>query len=333
MFNIDHRIFAEIPRDSPPLLLVIIDTEEEFDWSRPLSRQNTGTNSIVAQSLAQDIFAKYGVTPTYVIDYPVATSELAVGVLKPLLDAGRCEIGAHLHPWVNPPHVEEVNPYNSYPGNLPEAAERSKLERLTEAIAGNFGRRPRVYKAGRYGVGTRTAGILDDLGFEIDLSVVPRTSFAADGGPDFTAFDYRPYWFGERRRLLEIPLSVGFAGRLAHLGPWAYPMTTTPWAMKVRAPGVAARLRLLERIRLTPEGIDHPAHRRLTRQLLADGCRAFSLTYHSPSLQPGNTPYVGNEAELAVFLKSIDQYLDYFLNGLGGEPATPASLYRRLQEC
>jgi peptidoglycan/xylan/chitin deacetylase (PgdA/CDA1 family) len=310
---------------------VIIDTEEEFDWSRPLSRENTATDSIVAQSLAQEIFAKYDVTPTYVIDYPVATSETAVAVLKPLLEAGRCELGAHLHPWVNPPHDEEVTPYNSYPGNLPEAAERGKLERLIEAIARNFGQRPTVYKAGRYGVGPRTARILEDLGFEVDLSVVPRTSFAADGGPDFTAFDHRPYWFGERQRLLEIPLSVGFAGRLARLGPWAYPLTTMPWAMRLRAPGIAARLRLLERIRLTPEGIDHPAHRRLTKHLLSEGCRVFSLTYHSPSLQPGRTPYVGNEAELGAFLKSIDDYLDFFLNGLGGEAATPASLYRRLK--
>ena len=35
--------------------------------------------------------------------------------------------GAHLHPWVNPPHVEEVNARNSYVGFLPEAVERDKL--------------------------------------------------------------------------------------------------------------------------------------------------------------------------------------------------------------
>ena len=91
-----------------------------------------------------------------------------------------------------------------------------------------------------------------------------------------------------------------------------------------------SRLGLLERIRLTPEGIDHGAHRRLTRSLIAQGCRVFSLTYHSPSLEPGNTPYVRDRDELASFLKTLERYLDYFLNELGGEATTPSELYRRL---
>ena len=67
--------------------------------------------------------------------------------------------------------------------------------------------------------------------------------------------------------------------------------------MKCRLPGITARSRLLERIRLTPEGIDHAAHRRLIDRLLADGQKIFAMAYHSPSLQPGNTPYVRDNAE------------------------------------
>ncbi len=171
---------------------------------------------------------------------------------------------------------------------------------------------------------------LEQLGYEVDLSVVPYTSFDADGGPDFRAFDFRPYWFGERRRLLAVPLSCGFAGVLARRGPAIFPTLAGPFGMRWHLPGIAARLGLLERIRLTPEGIDHAAHRRLTGSLLKQGCRIFTLTYHSPSLQPGCTPCVRNRDELARFLKTIDRYLDFFFNELGGQSITPAALYRLL---
>jgi hypothetical protein len=87
-----------------PELFVIVDTEEEFDWAAPLSRESVGTASIPAQARAHDIYDRLGIVPTYVIDHPVATDPAAVAFLKGLSDAGKAEIGAHLHPWVTPPH-------------------------------------------------------------------------------------------------------------------------------------------------------------------------------------------------------------------------------------
>ena len=63
--------------------------------------------------------------------------------------------------------------------------------------------------------------------------------------------------------------------------------------------------------------------RRLTRALLREGHRVFSFTYHSPSLAPGNTPYVRTQADLSAFLQRIDQYLDFFTGEIGGRAATP----------
>ncbi len=311
--------------------MVIVDTEEEFDWSAPVSRANRSVNSVAAQSAAQEIFADYGVVPTYVVDYPVAVTESSIRVLTDLLKAGVCEIGAHLHPWVNPPEVEDVNAFNSYPGNLPADLEGEKLEVLSAAIENNIGLRPRVYKAGRYGLGFNTAAILEETGYDVDLSVVPYTSFAADGGPDYRTFGASPYWFGAKRKLLEIPLTCGFAGVLATSGPRAFPALSSDLGMKLRLPGIAARLRLLERIRLTPEGIDHAAHRRLINSMLAEGHRVFAMTYHSPSLQPGNTPYVRDKGDLKAFLGTLRRTLDYFLNEIGGKATTPGALFRLLR--
>jgi len=319
------RLRAALAADRP-LLCVIVDTEEAFDWSRPLSRANRSVADIHAQARAHDVFAPFGIVPTYVVDYPVATDPEAAAFLRACRDAGVCCIGAHCHPWVNPPETEAVTPYTSYHGNLPAPLERAKLTRLTEAVADAFGARPTVYKAGRYGLGPNTPTILRDLGYRVDASVVPHTRFTADGGPDFTHVGPQPGPMRGAPELLELPLSVGFAGALRRHGPRLYPHAVRPAAVRLRLPGVLARTGLLERIRLTPEGVTLAEQRRLTRCLLADGVRVLGYSYHSPSLVPGNTPYVRTRADRDRFLAAMRGYFAYVVETLGGEPVTPLEL-------
>ena len=158
-----------------PELLVVVDTEEEFDWSAPFSRDAVATRSIPAQAKAHEIYERFGIVPTYVVDYPVATDPEASAFLRALKEAGKAEIGAHLHPWVTPPHEEEVNGFNSYHGNLPVDLERAKIESLTEAIHGAFGDAPTVFKAGRHGFGPNTAALLVEFGYKVDCSRLQST--------------------------------------------------------------------------------------------------------------------------------------------------------------
>lgn len=305
-----------------PLLLVVVDTEEEFDWSKPHSRAETSTLAMASQGRAHRIFEKYGIKPTYVIDYPVASQETGYAPLKEFYDSGLCQIGAHLHPWVSPPFDEEVGNRNSYPGNLPRALEKEKLLRLTDEIEKNFGDRPTIYKAGRYGVGPNTSGILAELGYEIDASVVPHTDLSAGDGPDFRHCGAKPYWFGSAG-MLELPLSVGFSGIFRSLGRTGWNLLDTRAGRALKLTGISSRLRLLDRLVLTPEGITHEEHKRLTRAMLASGHNVFSFTYHSPSLEPGCTPYVRTDGDLALFLDRFDRYFDFFINEIGGRPSTP----------
>lgn len=317
---------AVLPPDLPPLLTVIVDTEEEFDWSRPLARENVAVTTIPAQRRAHALFDRYGIVPTYVVDWPVATSPVARDLLGGLQREGRCGIGAHLHPWVNPPHEEVVSAAASYAGNLPPALEREKLRRLTEAIAEGFGRAPTVYRAGRYGLGPETPALLLALGYRVDSSVVPWVSFAADGGPDFRGYGIDPFWFGPGGRLLELPLTAGFTGPLRGRTAALHTATTSPLGMRLRLPGLLARSGLFDRIRLSPEGLRFEQHRRLVETLLADGRRIFSYTYHSPSLAPGHTPYVRSGADLDRFLTDMERFFDFF-RGLGGRFTTPEALH------
>ena len=94
-----------LPASWPPTLVVVIDTEEEFDWTASFDSANTAVTNIGLQPLAQDIFDSHEVVPTYVIDYPVANTLSAVAVLGSFAAEGRCARGAHLLRWVMAPAV------------------------------------------------------------------------------------------------------------------------------------------------------------------------------------------------------------------------------------
>jgi hypothetical protein len=327
-----QQVPAQLAPGQRPVLLVIVDTEGEFAWDQPFNRSAIGTTSIARQPLMHArVFDKFGIIPTYMVDWPVATTPAAVATLRRLLDAGRCEIGAHLHPWVSPPYEEALSDFNSYGGNLPRQLEYDKLRLLTETIVDAFGKQPLAFKAGRYGLGPHTAESIASLGYDVDASVVPYSAFTADGGPDFRAFDEHPYWFqAGKRELLELPVTTGYCGWLRRFGQRLYDVAQGPWARRARLGGVLARSRALERVRLSPEVASGAEMRRLTDALLAGGCQVFSLTYHSPSLMPGHTPYVRSEADLERLIATVHDYCAWFRDEVGGEFMSLAQLRQAL---
>src|ERR1700733_5232903 len=106
-----------------PILCVVVDAEEEFHWDRPVSARNNATRSIHHQKRAHDIFSCYGVTPTYLVTYPIASDPSASPSLREYLADGRCHIGARRHPWVTPPFAGKTEERLSFPGNLPAGRE------------------------------------------------------------------------------------------------------------------------------------------------------------------------------------------------------------------
>ena len=56
----------------PPTLSIVIDTEEEFDWGAPFTRQATSVRHLRGVDRLQQVFDRYGVRPTYVVGFPVA---------------------------------------------------------------------------------------------------------------------------------------------------------------------------------------------------------------------------------------------------------------------
>lgn len=306
-----------------PILFVVIDTEEEFDWHGPFDRNQTGVRHLRSVQRVQRLFDRYGLRPTYVVDFPVASQPDGFEPLSELVKAGRCSIGAHLHPWVTPPYLETLNGPNSFACNLDPSLERAKLVGLMDVIGQNLGVLPRIYKAGRYGIGRSTLRLLDALEFQVDQSVMPHYDFSGESGPSFKAFDAAPFLFGGGRRLLELPCTSAYLGAAGRAAEAVHDTVTGPAVQWTHLGGIAARLRVAERLVLSPEGFTETDMRRVTAGLLGRGIRTFTLTFHSPSIEAGHTPYVRTAGDLERFLGRIESYVDYFFGALGGTTTTP----------
>lgn len=316
---------VDFDADRMPTLFVVIDTEAEFDWTAPFTREMTNVQNIASLSLAQTIFDAYGLRPVCVVDFPVASNPQSREIIRRLVHDRRIEVGVHLQPWTNPPFEEELSDRNSFPGNLPRPLEERKLAALYACIEKLLGARPIFYKAGRYGFGPNTADLLIRQGVKIDFSLLPETDSMFRGGPDCRGLVSTPYWL-EGRQLISAPMSRSHIGPLWALGRHAVVLLTSTTARRLRITGILARLRLLERITLTPEGFDAKQQIRLIKTLHRRGRRSFVLHYHSPSLMAGNTPYVRTPADLADFLSRIGDVCRFFFEELGGIPGNPRDL-------
>ncbi|MPT48154.1 MAG: WalW protein [Sphingobium sp.] len=311
-----RKDFISFPDDFGTRFLVVVDTEEEFDWAAPFSSDSRSVTTAHALMRAQGFFAGAGVCPLYVVDYPVIENPATAEILAGWSAEGSADVGAHCHPWVNPPHVEAVNDQNSFAGNLPEELERAKLTLLRDRLSEVIGKAPLAFRAGRYGVGRNTASILSDLGFRVDSSVRSRFDYSAHHGPNFTHMPLRPYRAGPSGQLIEMPLSTAWVGMLRSMGRHVQPLIRHG---KVSA-GIFARAGLLQRIPLTPEGVSPTEAVRAIDQLLADDLKLLMFGFHSPTLKPGQTPYVRSELDLGNFYR----WWDVVLNHLARRGVLPA---------
>ena len=306
--------YVRLPEAFGRRFMVFCDTEEEFDWSKPHNRDSRATTHMKTIPEAQRRLAAHGAKPIYLVDHPIATDPRSVEILRPLQDEGECAIGTQLHPWVNPPFEEEVNRTNSFAGNLPEALERAKLKCLTETIEEAFGRRPVIYRAGRYGVGPNTASLLRELDYKVDVSVRAMFDYSDEKGPNFSRMKALPYWIGDDE-LLEVPLTSIYLGPLGRVGPQIFRASARIPLVR----GALLRTGLLNRVSLTPEGTPLGEALEAVERLADSDIQLISISYHSPSVEPGHTPFVRDQADLDEFYRWWDGVLGLLVRrGISG---------------
>ena len=299
---------APFPASFGQRVILTVDTEEEFDWNGPFQRTGHGLEHVSQLPRFQTFCEEIGALPIYLVDWPITEAAQAVEVIGEAVARGAAQLGMQLHPWVNPPFEEELGTRNSFPGNLPPELEAAKLHALRERIESVFGASPIIYRAGRYGAGPATAAMLAQAGIAIDTSVRSLFDYSAQGGPDFSNSPLQPYWMDDTQKVLELPVTSAFWGPLRRQGHLIH-------RLQRHVPTFFAafsRLGLLERIALTPEGVSVDEAIRGIDIALDDGLPLLVLSFHSPSLAPGFTPYAPDEAgveAIYAWLRAIYAYL------------------------
>ncbi|THJ19414.1 MAG: hypothetical protein CAF45_016125 [Nitrospira sp. CG24E] len=301
-------------------LVVTIDTEED-QWGRYAVDGHT-LNNISQIARLQELFDEFAVIPTYLITYPVATDKTSVSSFSEILQSGRCEIGMHCHPWNTPPYGEAMTERNSMLCNLSAELQKEKLTQLHGAIVESFGIAPVSFRAGRWGYGKHAAASLHALGYKVDTSVLPFVDWSSQYGPNFSDADPAPYRFHyddilsvrSSGPMLEVPATIGFAGltsssfekanRVHHL------LTRPPYNL-LRAAGVLHRCGVLQKIWLSPENSTGDEMITLARSMAQKGAQVLNLFFHSPTLQPGLTPFVRNESDKREFMERIRMFLRF----------------------
>jgi hypothetical protein len=296
-------------------LIVTIDTEED-NWAN-YSRTENSVENVERISLLQKLFDQFGIKPTYLVSYPVATSQRSISILRRILDEGKCEIGAHCHPWNTPPFDEEISEYNSMLCNLPEKLQYKKLECLHESICKNFGIVPVVFRAGRWGFGASVARSICRLGYRVDTSLTPYENWAVYRGPDFSGCDPQPFRFNpdfplEKKtegELLQVPATIGFLQRNYNLCHRLTQFSEAEICRKLHMKGILSRLRLLNKVWLSPEVADADFMVRLARRMIEKRYPCLNMSFHSTSLLAGLSPFVRSMDDEYAFIKKIKDFL------------------------
>lgn len=317
-------------------LAITIDTEEEWDWNGPFPKPPFSTGNADRLGKFQAFCDRLGLKPTWLIDHAIADDPASVRHLRKASDEGRCEIGAHLHPWATPPIEEAVNEHNSHILNLPHDLVARKLETLTRKLEDVFGRRPVSFRAGRWGLDGRLLRLLKDQGYTVDSSVHPffkDKAFSYEGAPD------RPYWpdygdllkEGAQRDILELPATSGFNVSGFESAARIHGVLSAPPFSSLRLVGVLWHTRLLRKLTLSPELFDGADMFSLAKACLRRGRNFLNLYFHSSSLLPGSTPYVPDGRAEERFYGYIES-LWSSLKGLGNiHPVTLAEARTQLK--
>jgi hypothetical protein len=303
------------PRET--VVVVSIDTEED-NWNR--SRSDVGVENILEIPRLAAFLGRLGVRPTYFTTYQVAIAPRAAQTLRDVCANGTAEIGAHLHPWNTPPLSEAFIPPNSMTKNLPPALQLAKIQELSRTLQQVFGTAPRSFRAGRYGLGRHTIGALICAGYQVDSSVSPFINLEKmDDGPNFVGAPldvYRLGWGADPRRpnpngdLLEIPLSYGFSrGPFSFWDPARRLIERAPFRW-LRLAGIADHVGIIKRLVLCPELASVSDMLTLSQRLLEHGVRHLHVSWHSPTLKPGLSPFAATEADVARLYASLEAYFE-----------------------
>jgi len=301
--------------------MVGVDTEADDQWTLE-GRKRLSVDNARALPRLQTLCDTYGVRPSYLLTHEMATREPSRSIVRDLAATGRCEIGAHLHPWSSPPYAEE-DLVGRYPSQLDDARLEKQLKELTAAIESSVGVRPVSYRAGRHGFDPRSLRILEALQYRVDTSVDPLFNETRKGGPSFAGAPVTPYWPDHedvrragQSRVLEIPVSSATSPALPkRIEKGFTSLPSIPWRGYLKRLGLRA-------VWLRPSYSSVEDAKALASALVARGVPTLNMLFHSSELVPGGSPYNRTDADVDRFFERLEQVFEHVMKKLGARGVT-----------
>ena len=247
----------------------------------------------------QPLFRRSRAKPTYLLSPEIMRDAQSLETLANL--EGDAELGTHLHGEFAEPGAFEPDVTSVFQCHYDRETERQKLEYLTNLFRSSFGRPPRSFRAGRFGIGRHSLGLLQDLGYTVDSSVTPHMDWRRAGAPEvsFLRASTQPYWpvldkpeltAPHASRLLEVPVTIrpSVLAGIPVIGRWAEPRWLRP------THGSVARL-----VAVAQEEIGRSLSSRAGRPVV------LNCMFHNVEIVPGASPYAKNESEADAIMKRL----------------------------
>jgi hypothetical protein len=197
-------------------LCVSIDTESDkargHSARHPMAFEGI-TDGVVKR--LHPLFERFGARPTYLLSPEVLRHPASVETFRRL--APSCELGTLLHGEYADPEPVEPSRIREFQRDYTPDVERRKLTYLTDLFIHAFGHQPQSFRAGRFGIGPASLGILAALGYAVDSSVTPHVEGPSSGAPglsfrDASSQPYRPDPCDPGRPghspVLEVPVTI-----------------------------------------------------------------------------------------------------------------------------
>jgi len=312
----------------------VISVDTEADW---FNKADNDISSIGAVPYLQEICARYGMIPTYLVTYEMAYRQEAVLVIKEYLDKDECEVGAHMHVWSAPP-FENPNErgvdekwIRGFQSEIPDDALDKKMTSLTQIIQRNYGAAPTSHRAGRWGVDRRTLVWLAGHGYLVDTSICPYVNRVGTRGvnsvieynsrhspnapyyPDSTDFTKQAVGDDDRIELIEAP-ATGVKGDIFGQYKFRGSGRLRNLLYKLGYTGVAARP--------FQPSFDIPMNvfEKMTRTLYESEIPVINMMFHSTELIAGGSPFSKTGEKLSRLKARLETALnlakEYSIKGI-----------------